>query len=266
MTPLSVVIITHNEEYALPFALRSVAWADEIIVLDSGSTDKTLEVARAAGAKVYTRVFDGYGPQKRYAVALATHDWILSIDADEVVSPELAAEIQELFRNEPGHRGYRFPISLVYHGKLLRFSGEYNKRFLRLFDRRAGNYSPDAVHEKVAVNGPVCRLVNRVYHYSFDNLADHFYKINRYSSISAEAMHGKGKCASRMKAIFRLPLTFLRIYILRLGILDGYEGFLYAFYTSVYTLTKYTKLVECQKKENSLTNTPSYVLESLSTH
>ncbi|GAB3168214.1 glycosyltransferase family 2 protein [Telluribacter humicola] len=263
MTPISVVIITCNEAQALPQTLRSVAWANEIIVVDSGSTDATVQLAAEMGARVYNRPFDGYGNQKRYAVGLASHDWVLSIDADEVVSPELAEEIQHTMQQGPCCQGYKFPISLVYQGRLLRYSGEYNKRFLRLFDRRAGNYTMDDVHEKVVVAGKVGTLDNRIYHYSFENIADHFLKIDRYTTISAHAMQHRGKQSSRMKAIFRFPLTFLRIYILRLGILDGYAGFLWAFYTSVYTLTKYTKLVELQEKKSVTTTQPSYVLETL---
>ncbi|WP_247233775.1 glycosyltransferase family 2 protein [Telluribacter sp. SYSU D00476] len=263
MTPISVVIITYNEAQALPLTLRSVAWADEIIVVDSGSTDATVALAEGMGARVFHRSFDGYGSQKRYAVGQATHDWILSIDADEVVSPELTLEIQQVLRQGPGCQGYRFPISLVYQGRLLRHSGEYNKRFLRLFDRRTGNYTTDNVHEKVVVTGKVGTLSNRIYHYSFENITDHFLKIDRYTTIAAHAMHQRGKRSSRLKAVFRLPLTFLRIYILRLGILDGYEGFLWALYMSVYTMTKYTKLVELQNKNTVITTQPGYVLETL---
>lgn len=204
MTPISVVIITHNEAQALPQTLRSVAWANEIIVVDSGSTDATVVLAEAMGARVFRRAFTGYGSQKRYAVGLATHDWILSIDADEVVSPELAREIQQVLQQGPDCQGYRFPISLVYQGRLLRHSGEYNKRFLRLFDRRAGNYTTDNVHEKVVVTGKVGTLSNRIYHYSFENITDHLTKIDRYSTIAATALHERGKRCSRLKAVFQI--------------------------------------------------------------
>jgi glycosyltransferase involved in cell wall biosynthesis len=248
MTPISVVIITYNEAHVLSRTLQSVSWADEVIVVDSGSTDATIQLAETTGAKVYSKPFEGYGVQKCYAVGLASYDWILSLDADEVVSPELADEIKMLLKNNPDCVGYKFPISLVYHGRLLRFSGEYNKRFLRLFNRREGNFTTDTIHEKVQLQGKIGKLKNRVYHYSFDNLADHLNKINAYTSLAAQSLQQNYRHATKAKAILRFPLTFLRIYILKLGFLDGYEGFLWAFYMSVYTLTKYTKLVESQRQ------------------
>ncbi|HEV7348203.1 glycosyltransferase family 2 protein [Telluribacter sp.] len=261
MTPISVVIITYNEAHVLAQTLKSVSWADEIVVVDSGSTDGTIKVAEDAGARAYYRAFDGYGSQKCYAVAKASHDWILSIDADEVVSAELADEIQSLFRQVPDCQGYTFPISLVYLGRLLRYSGEYNKRFLRLFNRQAGTFTRDSVHEKVQVKGKVSTLSNRVYHYSFESLAEHLFKIDRYSTAAAAGLYAQGKRATRLKALLRFPLTFFKIYFLRLGILDGYEGFLWAFYVSIYTMTKYTKLVELHQQASVATSQPPYVLE-----
>jgi glycosyltransferase involved in cell wall biosynthesis len=265
MISISVVIITYNEAHSLPRTLRSVAWADEILVVDSGSSDETVSLAKALGARVLYQAFEGYGAQKRFAIEQATHDWVLSLDADEVVSPELAAEIQEQFRHRPLYDGYRFPISLVYQGRQLRHSGEYNKRFLRLFNRRQGTFTEDTIHEKVLLKGSVGVLTNRVYHYSYDGLQEHLAKINRYTTSAAEALYAKGKRASRVKAILRFPLTFLRIYVLRLGVLDGYEGFLWAFYMSVYTFTKYTKLIEIQESTLAATapQPTRYVLESL---
>ncbi|WP_184170949.1 glycosyltransferase [Rhabdobacter roseus] len=238
------MIITFNEAHILAKTLQSVSWASEIIIVDSGSTDGTVEVARAHGARVLHRAFDGYGAQKHFAVQQATHDWILSLDADELVSEELGREIRELLRTEPPHRGYRFPISLVFMGRMLRYSGEYNKKFLRLFDRRAGNFTTDQVHERIQLQGTIGTLQQRVYHYSYENLSDFLEKQNRYSSLSAQKLLLKGKKASALKTVLRFPLTFLRIYVLRFGVLDGYPGFMWAMVMAAFTTTKYAKLRE----------------------
>src|SRR5690242_20586901 len=157
--PLSAVLITRDAERLLAEVLAAVKWCDEILVVDSGSADRTIEIARNAGARVLRHEFEGYGRQKAWAVTQAANDWVLVIDADEIVTPELRREIERRLERDAGsYAGYEVPISLVFLGRLMRHGGEYKMRHLRLYDRRRGNYNANRVHERVELNGPIGRL------------------------------------------------------------------------------------------------------------
>ena len=244
--PLSVVLITFNSEKTLHKVLEAVLWADEIVLVDSGSTDKTLEIAQQFKAKIVHRVFDGYSSQKNFATSQASHDWILSLDDDEVLTPELQQEIQLLNLQTTDFQGFKIPRSLIFLGKLLRFSGEYKRLTLRLFNRKYGNWNAEYVHESVEVQGKIGVLKNQILHDSYRDLTDYFNKFNKYTSLGAKTLAERNQSASTFKIISRFPTTFLKIYLLKGSCLDGYAGFMWALFTAMTPVVKYAKLREQQ--------------------
>ena len=194
MPKVSVTIITLNEAAHIEAAIQSVAWADEIIVVDSGSSDATVSLARAKGARVSERAWTGWIDQKNHAAQLAAHDWILSLDADERVTPELAAEIRKaLHRRNRAHRGYRIPRVAFHLGRWIRTTDFYPDYQTRLYDRRAARWRGRYVHESVLVDGGAGTLTHELQHYSFANLADHLDRLNRYSTLAAQQMFESGR-------------------------------------------------------------------------
>lgn len=242
--PLSVVLITFNSEKTLAKTLEAVKWADEIVLVDSGSTDKTLEIARQFNVRVIYRAFDGYGSQKNFATKQACNDWILSLDDDEILTPELQQEIQNLNLSTTDFQGFKIPRSLIFLGKLLRFSGEYKRLTLRLFNRKYGNWNVEYVHECVEIGGKVGILKNQILHDSYRDLTDYFNKFNKYTSLGAKTLAERDKAASTFKIISRFPITFLKIYLLKGSCLDGYAGFMWALLTAINPVVKYAKLRE----------------------
>ena len=241
---ISVVLITFNSEKTLQKVLEAVSWADEIVLVDSGSTDGTLEIAQKFKAKTIYRTFDGYGSQKNFATQQASHDWILSLDDDEILTLELQQEIQNLDLQGTGYQGFKIPRSLIFLGKLLRFSGEYKRLTLRLFNRKYGNWNAEYVHESVEVNGKVGTLKNQILHYSYRDLTDYFNKFNKYTSLGAKTLAERNKTVSTFKITSRFPTTFLKIYLLKGSCLDGYAGFMWALLTAINPVVKYAKLRE----------------------
>ena len=242
--PLSVVLITFNSEKTLQKVLEAVSWADEILLVDSGSTDKTLEIAQNFKAKIVHRAFDGYGSQKNFATQQASHDWILSLDDDEVLTPELQQEIQHLNLQNTDFQGFKIPRSLIFLGKLLRFSGEYKRLTLRLFNRKYGNWNAEYVHESVEVQGKIGVLKNQILHDSYRDLTDYFNKFNKYTSLGAKTLAERNASVSTFKIISRFPITFLKIYLIKGSCLDGYAGFMWALLTAINPVVKYAKLRE----------------------
>jgi glycosyltransferase involved in cell wall biosynthesis len=245
--PVSAVLITRDAERLLGDVLAALAWCDEILIVDSGSADRTLEIAKAHGARVLHHDFEGYGPQKAWAVTQAKHDWVLVVDADEVVTPELRAEIEMRLASEiitDYCAGYEIPISLVFLGRLMRFGGEYKMRHLRLFDRRRGNYNQNRVHERVEVEGHVLQLEHQILHYSYGSIEAYFDKFNAYTTAGARDLKARGKTAGVATIVLRFPLTFIRQYFLRGHILNGYPGFMWSLFSAMYPVVKYAKLRE----------------------
>lgn len=239
--PLSAVIITKNEEKRIAATVRALQWCNEVLVVDSGSTDSTVTLCKAMGCRVIYHPFETYGKQKQQAVTLAQHDWVLVVDADEIVTPGLAAEIQDILNRESlPYNGYRIKISLVFLGRLLRFGGEYNMSHLRFFNKQYGRYNSDEVHEDVILEGKAPLLKNRMLHYSYENLEDYFDKFNRYTSLAAEKMKNK-KPKRKVFLFLKFPITFLQVYIFKGLIFDGYAGFMWAMLGSFYPLVKYAK-------------------------
>ena len=247
---ITITLITLNSEKTLKPVLEAVSWADEIVLVDSGSTDKTLEIARQFNAKIVYRAFDGYGSQKNFATSQASNDWILSLDDDEILTPELQQEIQNLSLSTTDYDGFKIPRSLIFLGKLLKFSGEYKRLTLRLFNRKQGNWNAEYVHESVEVNGKIGVLKHQILHDSYRDLTDYFNKFNKYTSLGAKTLAERGKTASSFKIITRFPTTFLKIYLLKGSCLDGYAGFMWALLTAINPVVKYAKLKEIRSSQS----------------
>lgn len=239
-SPLSAVIITKNEAARISATVKALLWANEIVVVDSGSTDDTVKICKELGCLVHYHPFENYGLQKQYAVNLAQNDWVLVVDADEIVTPLLAEEIQKLLATPQPYHGYKIKISLVFLGRLLRFGGEYNMSHIRLFDKRYGSYDGKHVHEDVVLPGPAPVLRNRMLHYSYENLHDYFEKFNSYTTLAAAQMNTKNP-KSKFFICIKFPVTFLQVYIFKGLIFDGYPGFIWSLLGSVYPVIKYAK-------------------------
>lgn len=225
-----------------------MAFADEVVVLDSGSTDGTVSLARAMGASVSTSPdWPGFGVQKNRALALVRSDWVLSIDADERVTSELKAEIRAALQ-APGFDVYAFPRLSSYCGQHMRHSGWYPDRVTRLFRRHAARFSDDLVHEKVLVLGPLGQLTSNLLHESFTSLESVLDKVNRYSSVGAQVLLSKGRTSSPGKALGHGLWAFVRTYFLRCGFLDGWMGLALAISNAEGTYYRYLKLWLLQRQ------------------
>ena len=243
---LSVAIITLNEERHLPRCLQSLPQGCEVIVLDSGSRDDTVAAARRLGAQVHMRVFDHYGAQKNAAVALATRGWVLSLDADEEMTPALRERVMQIVHDANACNGYRVRRRLVFMGRRMRF-GKTVDAPLRLMRRGSGTFS-DKIHEKLDVKGAVDAVREELLHYSYDDLFDYFERFNRYTSQVAENHRTQGHKMPALAAhVLRPWVDFFVRYVLRLGFLDGYPGYCYALLSGVYGFVKYAKLRELSR-------------------
>jgi glycosyltransferase involved in cell wall biosynthesis len=239
---LSVIIITKNEAELIGQCLESVKWANEIIVVDSGSTDDTTKICRRYTDKVIVTDWPGFGPQKNRALSLATGDWVLSIDADEEVTPALADEIRNTL-TAPSATAYTLSRMSSYCGRFMKHSGWWPDPVLRLFKRDAGTFTDVRVHERVVVKGTVDSLNETLLHHSYRSLDQVLNKVNHYSHESAIALQEKGRRASLSTAIGHGLWTFFRTYILKLGFLDGREGFILAVSNAEGTYYRYLKLM-----------------------
>jgi glycosyltransferase involved in cell wall biosynthesis len=238
---LSVILITKNENANIRACLESVAWVDEIIVVDSGSTDDTAAIARSMGACVYEHDWPGFGPQKNRALGYATSDWVFSIDADERVTPELRAELEQAMR-EGGAEGYYCPRLSQFCGTFVRHSGWYPDYVLRLFKRGKGRFSDSLVHESVQFQGRSAKLRSPLLHYSYLDRADVERKVAHYSDAAAQQMHAAGKHTTLLRAGLSAGWAFVRTWVIRLGMLDGRAGWGIAMMNARTTWLKYRKL------------------------
>jgi len=245
--PLSAVVISLNEERNIVACLESLRWADEIVVVDSGSADRTVELARRYTDKVHTVPWKGYGLQKQAAVDLAAYDAVLNVDCDERVTPELADEIRAILSGGGMWAGYSVPRRTFLGGKEIRHCGWYPDRTVRLFDRRNARYSEDIVHERVVVAGRAGECRHHLLHYSFSGVADLLGKLHRYSDLSSRQMFERGRRCRISDVVLRPPFAFFKAYILRLGFLDGFEGLLISATTAFLAFAKYVKLRELEK-------------------
>ncbi|MFA7347228.1 MAG: glycosyltransferase family 2 protein [Desulfurivibrionaceae bacterium] len=252
--PLSVAIITKNEEDRLPECLASVSFAAEVVVVDSGSTDRTVEIARAFGAVVHVEPWQGFGCQKQLAIDRCRHDWVLVLDADERVSPEARVEIREVLATGSSV-AYSFPRKNYFCGRWLKHAGWWPDRVVRLFRKDCARMSERSVHESLEVQGSVGDLRQPLIHYVNTGLEQTLYKVNHYSSAGAEELFTQGKTASVVKALLRASWSFLHGYVLRGGFLDRGEGFVMAVSDFMNVFFKYAKLRELQKQKEK--DTPS---------
>ena len=240
---LSACVITYNEADRIEACIASLAFCDEIIVVDSHSTDATRALASAAGARVIERDWPGYRSQKQFAVETATHDWVLCLDADERISDSLRDEIIVLREQDfVGASGWKFPRCTEYFGRYLRHGNGYPDRVLRLFDRRCGAWAGREIHEHVEVQGTVARLRGELMHDAYRNLADQLRRLENYARLMAEHMHAKGRRAHWWNLLLNPGWRFFRGYILRGGFLDGWRGLILAYIEANYVRQKFIKL------------------------
>ncbi|HSC26181.1 MAG TPA: glycosyltransferase family 2 protein [Vicinamibacterales bacterium] len=243
---LTVTVITRNEAANIQAALESVSWADEIIVVDSRSTDATVEIARRYATRVEVHDWGGYSAQKNYAASLAANDWILSIDADERVTPELAREIRELMERGPTASGYRISRVTWYLGRWMYSTDWYPDYQLRLYDRRSGKWNARRVHESVELRDRPGVLKHQIQHYAYRDVSDHVTSIDHYTTLIAEQWLEEGRRTSLLAAIAHPPAAFLRNYVLRRGFRDGAAGFIVSALNAYYVFMKLVKLWELQ--------------------
>ena len=244
--PLSVTIITRNAASLLEPCLKSAAFADEIVVVDSGSTDGTVDLARAHGAMVVQAEWRGFGPQKQLAVEAAAHDWVLCLDADERVSEPLRESLLAAMRAPQG-LVYAVPRRNRFLGRWLRHGEGYPDWCVRLFDRRHARWSDDPVHERVVSNAPVHRLSGDLLHESAESLERYLEKQNRYTSLQAERLHAEGRSAGTARLLLAPLARFIKFYVLRLGFLDGVPGLVHVSIGCMNSFNKYAKLIALRK-------------------
>jgi glycosyltransferase involved in cell wall biosynthesis len=247
MPAVSATIIAQNEAATIARAIRSLACADEVIVVDGGSTDETASLARSLGARVITHPFEGFAAQKNFAATQARHDWILSLDADEELDPVAQQAMQQWKRSTPRASGYRFARRAQYLGRWILHSGWYPDYKLRLYDRRHGTWQGAYVHESVVVGGPVETLAGEILHYTCSSLAEHRQRIEFYTDLAAKEMHDRGENVGLGQRVLGPTWIFLNSYVFRLGMLDGFPGYLIAKMAARYVRRKYAKLEEMRK-------------------
>jgi len=250
MKKLSVVVITKNEEKNIRRCLEAVLWADEIVLIDNESSDRTREIAGEFGARIFTVGWNGYGNAKRTGVGHAEGEWILSIDADEVVTDELAFEIKNVIQHESEYSGYLMPRRVNFLGRWINHCGWYPDLLLRLFLKSRGNINTAMIHERVEIDGPVGRLKGDLLHYSYPDMESYFVKFNRYTTLGAETAFENGRRAGWFDILVKPPVSFFKHYIAKQGFRDGWEGFLISFLSSTAVLVKYAKLRALNKKSN----------------
>ncbi len=253
MEKLSVIIITFNEEKNIRDCLNSVKWADEIIVVDSFSNDRTLEISKEYTDKVFQNKWQGFVEQKNFALTKASHNWILSIDADERISDELKEEIKGLLSNSLKYDGYYIPRKTFYVKKWILNCGWYPDYKIRLFKKDKGRWEGTegtAIHESVKINGRIGYLKGDILHYSFMSISSHLKTINSFTSISAMENFKKGKKAGILSILFRPLFNFFKMYILKRGFLDGLLGFIVSVLSSYHVFIKYTKMWEMERQKS----------------
>ena len=244
MSKLAVIVITLNEERHIGECLASVEWADEIVVVDSFSKDRTVEIARQYTDKVISMGFKGYSENKNIALENTTCDWILWLDADERVTPELGSEIRALLAGHPEHYGYEMGRRAYFLGKWIKHCGWYPGYVMRLFRRDSGVFNDQLVHEGVDLQGSKGRLQHDLLHFTDESLEHYFLKFNRYTTLAAQEQAERGKRSGIFKILFRPLHTFFKMYILKLGFMDGVQGFILCALSAGYVAVKYAKTWE----------------------
>jgi glycosyltransferase involved in cell wall biosynthesis len=256
MEPISATVITFNEEDNIEGSLRSLHWADEIVVVDSGSTDGTLEICRKYTGRVIQRAWTGYVDQKNHAVDQSHNNWILSLDADERLSPELVEEILALRSAGFRQAGYRIPRVAWFMNRWIRHGDWYPDHQLRLFDRRLGRWQGGRVHESVKVRGAIGFTKGEIHHYTYRRLSDYIHRLETYSSLAAQDYRERGRAATPLRLVTHPAVTFLKTYLIKRGFLDGTPGLMVAVMGAISVYFKYAKLWELQGAEAGRSRTP----------
>ncbi len=238
---ISATIIALNEERNIARVIESVRCCDEIVVVDSGSVDRTVEIAGKLGARVVESAWPGYAAQKNLAAERASYDWILSLDADESLSEALEGEIWRIKKNGPRHDAYTMPRLAQYLGRWILHSGWYPDRKVRLYDRRKARWVGDYVHESVRVEGAVGHLESNLLHFTCNSLSEHLRTMDRYTTLAAEQMAANGDRQGWLQLLADPPWTFFRTFVWKLGFLDGVEGLAIAYMAALYNFLKYAK-------------------------
>ena len=238
MPPITATIITLNEEDRIVECLASLSCCDEVIVVDSGSTDRTRELAKAKGARVIERPWEGYSKQKNFAAEQARNDWILSVDADERLSIELADEIVKWKKGDPSSRAFSMPRRVFYLGGWIKHSGWYPDRKVRLYDRRLSRWEGDFVHESMKVDGSIGRFQGDLFHFPYRDWNDHVARLQRYTELASKAARSAGLRGSVARLVFGPPSSFVKSFVLRAGFLDGWRGLAIAYMGARYVFEK----------------------------
>jgi glycosyltransferase involved in cell wall biosynthesis len=254
--PVTATVISFNESANIQAALESLSWADEIVVVDSESSDDTVAIARNFTDRVFVRPWPGYIAQKNFAAGQARHDWIFSLDADERVSPALAGEITALVSGEPAAAGYRVPRVTFHLGRWIRSTDWYPDYQLRLYDRRRARWAGRYVHESVKADGRVEDLRNELLHYAYRDLSHHLQTIDRYTTLAARQMFEEGRRAGWLDVAMHPPAAFLRNYVLRGGFRDGVAGLIVSAMNARYVGLKFAKLWELCSPSTSTPRAP----------
>lgn len=248
--PVSVMVITKNEEKRLVSCLESVSFAEDIVVLDSGSQDKTIEIAKSLGCRVFVEEWKGFGLQKQSAVGKTLYRWVLSLDADERIPPETAKVISQVVQ-DPKAQAYSFPRKNFFHEKWIKHCGWWPDRVIRLFDKDKGRFKPVMVHESWVTEGKVINLNVPIEHYSFENYSHMINKLNQFSTAAARQLFEEGVRVTPFSPFLHGWWMFIRSYFLRLGILDGFDGFIISLLNAGGSFFKYARLLEFQRHERS---------------
>ena len=243
MIKLTAILPTLNEEVNILRALNSVDFADEIIVIDSFSTDNTPTIVKNFGAKFVQRSFDDFSSQKNYAISLASHDWIFVLDADEEINDRLKFEIKQVLMKNEDYVGYRFNRNFFFMKKLIGYGGYSNNKVIRLFNKKFCEYNGNLVHEKIVVNqGNIGQINEPINHWSYRDFDSYLHKINKYKQLQAEQLFQEGKKSSLFKIVFKPKFRFIVHYFIKLGFLDGFRGFIIAVLQSYGVFVKYVSL------------------------
>jgi len=250
MGRVSAVIITKNNELSIEDCLQSLTWANEIVIVDSGSTDKTLEICKRYNCKIISTPWLGFGRTKQLAVKYASFNWIFSIDSDEVCSPLLQEEIKKVINNVDNISGYRIKRQTYYLDKPMHYCGWQHDSPLRLFRKDKGTFNSNEIHEFVELEGQVKFIKSLLLHYSFPSITSHFEKMNKYSSLGAIALYEKNKQSSLFSALFKGAFKFLKMYVFQLGFMDGAPGLILSKNSAFGVYMKYIMLYELNKKQN----------------
>lgn len=250
MEPLSVIIITFNEEVNIRRTLSRLAWCDEVVVIDSFSTDKTLEICESFGCKVIQHGFEGYGKQKQFALSQAKNNWILSLDADEVPSDELVTSIQDAMQKPHDCQAYFISRSMVFQGRAFLYGSESSRYILRLFNKQHGQFTADNVHEKIVIDGASKRLKGNLLHYTSSSIHNAVEKLNSYTTLGAEIAFNNGKRKNFLMILLGAGWSFVASYFFQLNFMNGVEGFYWSSFNSYSHFIKYSKLQQMQRNSS----------------